>query len=242
MTSPLEKLVWTAARALGEEESAVRSRWQLLRKAGLWSRTGRGRTMGYPTAADVGNLLLSFMAGERTTTTGRAVPVIRDARLNSVGAGAPDQPLPPIPLFEGIDRKQRFGHVLDRMLRQWSKLGGLEGETPGTFVSRVVLTVDEGPIGFQVELLLQGSDGEPWDGVSYLAAPGIDDVRSLKRRQEIYRERFAEGPDLSTRRAVSDRTLSAFARCLSSDAPVAPVADLALLGVVGQQVGRRRRR
>jgi hypothetical protein len=227
MTSPLEKLVGTAARALGEEESAVRSRWQLLRKAGLWSRTGRGRTMGYPTAADAGNLLLSFMAGERTTTTGRAVPFVRGARLYCIGI-RDDVDLPPLRLFEGLEHRHYFGQVLDKMLDQWSKAGGLESDTPGVFLSNVSLSVDEFPTGFQVELNLDTAHRDPQYRITYAAIPGVDDMRSLKLGQETSRKRSSEGPDLVTRRWVSQRTLAAFAQCLS-DGPVAPATDLAIL-------------
>ena len=78
----LDLLLTTMATAFDVSEASVRSRWVLLRKAGLWSKVGPGRDMPDPKASDVTGLPLSFLAGGLATETAATVGLVRQSRGN----------------------------------------------------------------------------------------------------------------------------------------------------------------
>jgi len=240
--SPVNKLISVAAWALNEEERAVRSRWQLLRKDGLWSRVGRGRAMGYPAPADISNLLISFLGGARATTAGDTVRAIREAPLGlpspatvvSVGHFDSEivgqvreeklQKLPPFGLFKRLGPEHRFGEMLDGLFSEWRERGGLEGEVAGTFVDHFILGVEDGIGGYCGHLKLWPGDERCYE-LEYCAMDAITEDQSQRKNERLYRRSIlGGGGPLNTMRTLSHHTIAALADCMSGQSRF-PVTD-----------------
>jgi hypothetical protein len=227
----------TMATALDVPEAAVRSRWTILRKEGLWSKVGRGRAMPDTTPTDLTNMLLSFQAGGHATKAAEAVRLLR----GSLAWDGDDFVYPPIAGL-GFAEDHTLGEMLDALLALWARDGKVmvESHTWEQISKRSYLhdekllelalardlTVDE--MEFVVRRTWAGWEtwihiilpGYPALSKTYTAVdPKIDRLlRDKGGKPSVAKLGRNQFPDQATVRIISHRTLAATAACLRGDA------------------------
>ena len=219
MAKKLSDLVQSAVHVLGStvSEQTMRSRVMLLRKAGLWSSKGRGIS-AEPVASDATNLLLSILGGGLVTATADTVGLLRQSfHVSNLKTENPRTffPLPPVSVFDELERGHTLGQMLDALFLDYAKRGGAWSHKHNVPITNIFLDIERHALGWETELFLDDGNDKWSVAYMYSVVPfGLEFDEMDRRTVAAIRERG----DLNSILRVSMKTFSALAKCLSEDA------------------------